>query len=167
MKLDWMIAYPVSGEILEKMQEAAERCLPIEGVSLPCYITVRLCDDEEIRQINRKHRGLDRATDVLSFPSVHFPDGKTAGSCENLLRREYDDEADAVFLGDIIISVPHLYAQAEEFGHSAEREASYLLVHGICHLMGYDHIKEEEKKRMRVMEELILNSVNMEEHHHD
>ena len=63
------------------------------------------------------------------------------------------------FLGDIIISVPHLYAQAEEYGHSVEREATYLLVHGMCHLMGYDHMADDEKKAMRSMEEKILSSV--------
>ena len=69
---------------------------------------------------------------------------------------EFDDESDSCFLGDIIISVPHLLSQAQEYGHSVEREAAYLLVHGICHLMGYDHIEEADREKMRQLEEKIL-----------
>ena len=64
-------------------------------------------------------------------------------------------------LGDLILSIPHVLAQAEEYGHSPEREAAYLLVHGLCHLMGYDHMVEDEKKEMRAMEEKILSAVGM------
>ena len=67
----------------------------------------------------------------------------------------------ACFLGDIIISVPHIYAQAQEYGHSPEREASYLLVHGICHLMGYDHMNDTDRQKMRAMEERVLSSIAM------
>ena len=70
---------------------------------------------------------------------------------------EYDDETGACFLGDIVIAVPHVFSQAEEYGHSAEREACYLLIHGICHLMGYDHMEEADKKKMRSLEEKILS----------
>ena len=98
---------------------------------------------------------------MLSFPSVSYPEGKTAGSCPSLLRQEYDDETDAVFLGDLFISVPHMTAQAQEYGHSVMREGVYLLVHGICHLMGYDHMVEQDKERMRKMEEKILSAASV------
>ena len=127
----------------------------------PCAVSVRLCDDEAIHEINREYRDTDRATDVLSFPTVNYPKGVTAGHADKLLRRELDDELDACMLGDLIISVPHVLAQAQEYGHSPEREAAYLLVHGICHLMGYDHMVEDEKREMRAMEEKILNAVGM------
>ena len=99
---------------------------------------------------------------MLSFPTVNYPKGVTAGHADKLLRRELDDELDACMLGDLIISVPHVLAQAQEYGHSPEREAAYLLVHGICHLMGYDHMVEDEKREMRAMEEKILNAVGHE-----
>ena len=92
---------------------------------------------------------------------MNYPKGVTAGHADKLLRRELDDELDACMLGDLIISVPHVLAQAQEYGHSPEREAAYLLVHGICHLMGYDHMVEDEKREMRAMEEKILNAVGM------
>ena len=83
----------------------------------------------------------------------------TAGQADKYLRMEYDDELDACMLGDLILSIPHVLAQAEEYGHSPERECAYLLVHGICHLMGYDHIDEDDKKQMRAMEEKILTAI--------
>ena len=135
------------------MQRAADAAVKTEGVQRPCAVAIRLCGDEEIHQINREYRGVDRATDVLSFPTVNYPEGVTAGQVDKLLRREWDDELDAVMLGDLIISVPHVIAQAKEYGHSVEREAAYLTVHGLCHLMGYDHMEDEEKRRMRAMEE--------------
>jgi homotetrameric cytidine deaminase/rRNA maturation RNase YbeY len=91
---------------------------------------------------------------------VIYPEGKTAGQSENLLRREYDDETGTCFLGDLFISVPHIIKQAAEYGHSEARESVYLLVHGICHLMGYDHMKPEEKEIMRKMEEKVISSMS-------
>ena len=132
-----------------------------EGVTVPCEINVLLTDNRGIREINREYRQTDRATDVLSFPTVNYPKGVTAGRAERLIRRELDDELDACMLGDLILSIPHVLAQAEEYGHSPEREAAYLLVHGLCHLMGYDHMVENEKKEMRAMEEKILSAVGM------
>ncbi len=161
MKIEWICESTLPPAMKEKMQAAADMCLTAEGVSVPCGITVRLCDDEAIAAVNAEQRGIGRATDVLSFPSVSYPAGKTAGQCGDLIRREYDDETDACFLGDIVISVPHIMSQAEEYGHSCEREAAYLLVHGICHLMGYDHIEEEDRSRMREMEEKILTAVSV------
>ena len=146
---------------LSLMQTAADCALWAEGVTRPCAVSVRLCDDEAIHEINREYRDTDRATDVLSFPTVNYPKGVTAGHADKLLRRELDDELDACMLGDLIISVPHVLAQAQEYGHSPEREAAYLLVHGICHLMGYNHMVEDEKREMRAMEEKILNAVGM------
>ena len=156
MILLWEIDTPVEPRLLSLMQTAADCALWAEGVRLPCVVNVRLCGDEDIREINREYRQTDRATDVLSFPTVNYPKGVTAGRAERLIRRELDDELDACMLGDLILSIPHVLAQAEEYGHSPEREAAYLLVHGLCHLMGYDHMVEDEKKEMRAMEEKAL-----------
>ena len=156
MKIEWVTDEYLPEEIRLKMEKAAERCPVCEGIRVPCSISVRLCSDEAIEAINSSCRNIKKSTDVLSFPTVSYPPGVTAGKCEKLLKREYDDESGCCFLGDIIISVPHLYSQAEEYGHSAEREAMYLLVHGICHLMGYDHILEEDRTKMRIMEETVL-----------
>ena len=157
MKIEWIQDVDFPQDILCRMQLAADRSTQCEGIPVPCSVSVRLCSDETIREINAAHRGIDRTTDVLSFPTVIYPKGKTAGSCSRTLMMEYDDETGACFLGDIVIAVPHVFSQAEEYGHSAEREACYLLIHGICHLMGYDHMEEADKKKMRSLEEKILS----------
>ncbi len=161
MILLWEIDTPVEPELLSLMQTAADCALWAEGVRLPCAVSVRLCGDGAIREINRDYRQTDRATDVLSFPTVNYPKGITAGRAGRLIRRELDDQLDACMLGDLVLSIPHVRAQAEEYGHSPQREAAYLLVHGICHLMGYDHLVDAEQKEMRAMEEKILSAVGM------
>ena len=161
MKIDWTGEYEIDPGIQRKMQEAADHCPAAEGIDVPVAISVRLCDDEAISAINAEYRGISRSTDVLSFPTVEYPAGRTAGQCGKLLQQEYDDELNACFLGDIVIAVPHIFAQAAEYGHSPEREAAYLLVHGICHLMGYDHMEEGDKAKMRRMEEKVLSEVSV------
>lgn len=161
MKLLWEIDTQVDPELISLMQAAADCALYMEGVHRRCAVSIRLCDDDAIHAINLEYRGVDRATDVLSFPMINYPAGVTAGRADRLLRQALDDEVNACMLGDLIISIPHVYAQAMEYGHSPQREAAYLLVHGICHLMGYDHIEAEEKRRMRAMEEKILSAVGM------
>lgn len=159
MKILWQIDTSVEPAWLSLIQTAADCALITEGVMRPCAVCIRLCGDEDIHVINREQRNVDRATDVLSFPSVNYPNGVTAGQADRLLRREFDDELGACMLGDLILSVPHVLAQAKEYGHRPEREAAYLSVHGICHLMGYDHIEDEDKRRMRAMEERILSAI--------
>ena len=132
-----------------------------EGVTLPLSVFIRVTDDDEIRTINREQRGKDAATDVLSFPTVNYPAGKTAGACEALLREEFDPDTDACAIGDIVISMDHVRAQAAEYGHSERRECGYLLTHGLFHLMGYDHMTEAEKPVMRAMEEKALASIGL------
>ena len=159
MILLWQIDTEVKPSWLSLMQTAADCALLTEGVTRECAVSIRLCDDEAIHEINREYRDVDRATDVLSFPTVNYPAGLTAGQADKYLRRELDDELNACMLGDLILSVPHVLSQAEEYGHSPERECAYLLVHGLCHLMGYDHIEEDDKKKMRAMEEKILAAI--------
>ncbi len=132
-----------------------------EGVREPLVVFVRIVDDEEIREVNREQREKDAATDVLSFPTVNYPAGKTAKDCPRLLRREYDPEMGACVIGDILISMDHVRAQAAEYGHSERREAGYLLTHGLFHLMGYDHMTDSDKPVMRAMEEKALASIGL------
>ena len=162
MILQWQIDTAVDPSLTGLLQTAADCALLTEGVSRRCAVNVRLCDDEAIHRLNREFRQVDRATDVLSFPLIDYPHGRTAGQCPRLLGEAYDDELNACVLGDLVISVEHIYAQAEEYGHSPRREAAYLLVHGLCHLMGYDHIEDDDRKVMRAMEEKILSAVGME-----
>ena len=143
------------------MQRCADAAAAAEGVEEKTAVFVSIVGDEEIREINRSQRGKDISTDVLSFPTVNYPAGQTAGSCARLLRREYDPELGACLLGDIVISMDHVRAQAAEYGHSEQREGGYLLTHGLFHLMGYDHMTEEDKPVMRAMEEKSLASIGL------
>ena len=154
MRIEWEQEIPAVPEVPFALVAAC--CEQAEGVQVPLGVHVLLTDDEGIRRVNRDWRGVDRATDVLSFPTVNYPQGKTAGECEKQLRKEWDPETGDCLLGDVLISLPHAREQAEEYGHSLTRELCYLLAHALFHLMGYDHMEEEDKKKMRIMEEKAL-----------
>ena len=117
-------------------------------------ITIILTTPENIRKINKEYRNVDKATDVLSFP-IFEKDELSQKLQENDFT--YED-----MLGDIMISMERVKEQAQEYEHSFEREFSYMLVHGFYHLMGYDHIQEEDKKIMRPKEEKILKDLKMD-----
>ena len=134
------------------IKKAVNMALDAEKIPVPCLISVMLTDEEGIRRVNRDFRGIDRATDVLSFPLNELSPGAfDPEECER------DPETGAVMLGDMMISLPRCEAQGEEFGHGFEREILYLSVHSVLHLLGYDHVDEGERKRqMREREKLIM-----------
>ena len=137
------------------VRSAIEAALEAEGVSEPCAVEILLTDDETIHEINREHRGVDRATDVLSFPMNELAPGDfDADACE------YHYERECLLLGDMVISMERCAAQAEEFGHSFAHEVQYLAVHSTLHLLGYDHVDEgEQKRRMRAREKEIMQKL--------
>ena len=138
------------------LEEVITAALAAEGVSLPCEINVLLTDDGGIHQVNLDMRGVDRPTDVLSFPMFDLAPGEHLGPGDE------DPETGLVPLGDMCISLERAAAQAGEFGHSVERELSYLTVHSVLHLLGYDHMDEGPMKRqMRVHEEFILDKLGI------
>lgn len=159
--LDLEIVTPCPDDAEKLMTTVANAAAQQEGVSLPLMVHILLTDDEEIRETNREYRGIDRATDVLSFPAIGYAAGKTAGQSEKRISREMDVDSGCCFLGDIIISIPRAKEQAQEYGHSLTRELGYLTAHAMFHLMGYDHMEEDEKRRMRTMEEKTLASVGI------
>lgn len=129
----------------EKLNDVAKVALEQEDVDLDAEISLVFADNESIRELNKTYRSKDSATDVLSFP----------------LWDPEEEEVEEILLGDIIISLERAVTQAEEYGHSLEREVTYLMVHGILHLVGYDHLVEEDKKIMREHEEKILKAVKV------
>jgi probable rRNA maturation factor len=138
------------------LREVIETALKVQGVSLPCEISVMITNDEGIRKINKSMREVDKATDVLSFPMFDMPAGclPTVGWT--------DPDSGLIPLGDMCISLERAQAQAEEFGHSVERELSYLAVHSVLHLLGYDHMDEgPQKAQMREREEAILGQLGI------
>ena len=139
------------------IRKVIRTALAAEGVALPCEISVLLTDDAGIRQINADMRDIDRATDVLSFPMFELTPGEPPEDEEDL-----DPETGLCPLGDMCISLERAAAQAQEYGHSLEREVSYLAVHSVLHLLGYDHLDEGPMKRqMRAREEAILNGLGI------
>lgn len=143
------VGYPEAGGLVKRAVRAA---LDAEGVSQPCLVGVVFTDDEGIRAVNREFRGVDRATDVLSFPfSEQRPGAFEPSACER------DPESGRLLLGDMMISLERCAAQGGEFGHGFERELSYLTVHSVLHLLGYDHVDEGKmKKQMRAREKEIM-----------
>ena len=134
------------------IKKAINMALDAEGIEVPCIISVMLTDDEGIQTVNRDFRGVDRATDVLSFPMNELLPGEFD---EELC--EHDMDSGAVLLGDMMISIPRCEEQGEEFGHGYKREIMYLTVHSVLHLLGYDHIDEGEMKaQMRAREKAIM-----------
>ena len=134
------LGHPETAALIKK---AAAAALKAEGITEPCEIGVTLTDDEGIHAINLENRGVDAATDVLSFP-IDEPDLDTG--CR--------------YLGDMVLSLEHVEAQAEEYGGGYAHEAEYLIVHSVLHLLGYDHLDEgEEKARMRQREKAIMKEL--------
>ena len=144
--IDAEVAVPQGLE--EGLRRVITAALAAEGVALPCEISVLLTDDAGIRQIN---------ADVLSFPMFELTPGEPPEDEEDL-----DPETGLCPLGDMCISLERAAAQAQEYGHSLEREVSYLAVHSVLHLLGYDHLDEGPMKRqMRAREEAILNGLGI------
>ena len=142
------LGHPNSAACIKK---AAALALRAEGVE-KALVSVMLTDDEGICRVNREFRGVDSATDVLSFPLNELEPGRfDAAMCE------HDPNTGAVMLGDVMISVPRCAEQGKAFGHGYEREIMYLTVHSILHLLGYDHMDEAAmKKQMRAREKEIM-----------
>lgn len=144
-------------DISEKLEELLTRGLNVvaklHNLSMQTEVDITIVDDEEIHALNKKYRNVDRATDVLSFA----------------LDEESEDEPELIegptehLLGDIIISAETAARQAEEFGHGLEREIVYLAVHGLLHLLGYDHLNETDKVMMRMKEEEALREIQLSE----
>lgn len=138
----------VSEELLALMQESARLCLTKEGIPEEnCEFSLSFVDREEIKELNSTYRGVDKVTDVLSFPQ--FEDFSEL------------PEDQIICLGDIVICEDRAKEQAEEFGHSYEREVIYLFTHSVLHLLGYDHMDEEEKAEMREREEEVMTELKL------
>ena len=134
--------------MMNKIEEAAKVCLEMEGVDENlAEISLTFVDMEEIQQLNREYRDTDSVTDVLSFPQFESKD-------------EFPETGE-IIMGDVVICTEKAMLQAEEFGHSPEREIIYLFTHSLLHLMGYDHMEEDEKQIMRQKEEAVMNRIDL------
>ena len=131
--------------------------LAAEGLTAPCEVDVLLTDDDGIHEINREMRQVDRPTDVLSFPEFELTPGQLPGP------EDADPGTGLIPLGDMVLSMERVSAQAKEYGHSKRRELSYRLTHSVLHLLGYDHLDEGPMKaQMRAREEAIMALLGLE-----
>lgn len=134
----------INDENMKAIEKAVDAVLEIERAEGNFEVSISFVTNEEIRELNKNYRNVDRDTDVLSFPM--------------------DDEEDpdgVILLGDVILSTQKIIEQAEYFGHSLEREMIYLTVHSMLHLLGYDHMKDDEKEEMRDREKEIMKSLQL------
>ena len=136
------------------INQVVNKCFSVEKIEkLNLYLSITLTTPNEIRKINNEFRNIDKETDVLSFPMFE------KNEIEEMVVSGKNEIVEAI--GDIVISVDRVKEQAVEYGHSFERELAYMVVHGFYHVMGYDHIVEEDKVVMRAKEENVLNLLNI------
>ncbi|HIT62301.1 MAG TPA: rRNA maturation RNase YbeY [Candidatus Caccovivens faecavium] len=121
------------------------------------YVSINSVSDEEIQKLNREFRNIDKVTDVLSFPNLN----KSSNEKLKKFSKFADFDTNLLFLGDIVISKNVAKKQAREYGHSLKREVCFLALHGFLHLLGFDHIKEEDEKIMIKLQNKILNEANL------
>ena len=142
-------------EIEKAITDVCTAVLDSEECDFDAEISVTLVDNEAIREINNEQRGIDKATDVLSFPMLEFDeDGNADG--------EYETDGDFIVLGDIVISMERAREQSIEYGHSFLREVAFLTAHSMLHLLGYDHVDDEEGERiMNEKQENVLTSLGI------
>ena len=137
----------ISEELIEKIKDIILECLDYEDYDDNYEVSLSFVDNKEIHELNKEYRGIDRATDVLSFPLL----------VEDEFGVDFGEES----LGDIVISLERAFEQSREYNHSFEREVCFLVCHSMFHLLGYDHMNDEDKAKMRTREEEILGKLNI------
>jgi len=131
--------------------------VPFNDISL----NVTFTDDDTIHQINKEFRDIDRSTDVLSFPAIDFEMPADFSDITGDEAEYFDPDTNELILGDIMISLEHAHSQALEYGHSFKREIAFLLTHSLLHLLGYDHMEDDERVVMEEKQEYVLNLLNI------
>lgn len=146
----------IKQEHINLIEKTVLECLMREKIDIPCEVSVTIVDDERIRQINNEYRKVDKPTDVLSFPIADFYEGyleSDLGDC--------DLDRGLLLLGDIVLSAERAVEQAEQYGHSLEREIAFLICHSMLHLLGYDHMNECQERLMFDKQENILTCMGI------
>lgn len=152
----------ITEELIKLIKDIVKYTLKQEMFYWDYEISIIFIDNENIKKINNEYRNINEETDVLSFPMLEYPKGKTYKDV--YVDFEFDDSyfnENKIVLGDIALSFEKAKEQSIEFGHSLLREISYLVVHSVLHLLGYDHMENEDKLKMRKREEEILKSFNL------
>jgi probable rRNA maturation factor len=145
----------------ELIKRVVEACLDYEACPYETEVNILFTNDEEIQQINQEFRQIDAATDVLSFPSIEYETPGDFTMLEENVVDWFHPETGELLLGDIVISVDRAKLQAMEYGHSLEREIAFLTAHSMFHLMGYDHMEEDERIRMEEKQKNVLDKLQI------
>ncbi len=149
--------FAITDNINGLLNRAVETSMQIEGFNIPSEVSITLVDNASIREINKQYRGIDKPTDVLSFPLLEGSNGKL-----EIKEADYNKDEKLLLLGDIVISLEMAVTQSEEYGHSFERELAFLTTHGMFHLLGYDHEEEDEAKIMFGKQETVLLQMRLQ-----
>lgn len=150
-----------SFSIEETVEKVMEAVLDSEGCPYEATVNVLLTDNEGIREFNREHRQIDRATDVLSFPNIEYDNPSDFSHVEEHEADCFDPDSGELILGDIILSVDKVKEQAKSYGHSELREFAFLVAHSMLHLCGYDHMEEGEAAVMEDKQRKILETLGI------
>lgn len=161
MQIDYETDREIGIEYEELAKKVVQKVLDMEGCPYDAQVNLVLTDNEEIQRVNTEFREIPAPTDVLSFPMIPFETPADYAIVEED-QSYFDLDTDELLLGDIMISVDKVFAQAEEYGHSVTREFCFLVAHSMLHLLGYDHVDEgPEKAAMRQKEEEILSVLGL------
>ena len=147
------------------VRDVCTAVLAAEGWDADAEVTVTLTDDARIRELNKDHRGIDKETDVLSFPNISFEGGEDGIDHDAAIKEQWagctDPDTGRVLLGDIVLNTEAVKRQAESFGHSEKREFAFLIAHSMLHLIGYDHMLSDEAGNMEKKQEEVLHSLGI------
>ncbi len=152
----------IEKQIIYRVEEIIKYALNKEEVDVPIEVSVIFIDNEKIREINKEQRNFDKVTDVLSFPMLDYPKGQVYKEVYKHHKfTDVDLNEGKLVLGDIVLSLERAAEQSDEYNHSFEREVCYLTIHSVLHLLGYDHMEDDDKIKMRKREEEILEEFNI------
>lgn len=153
--------YEADFDLLQTAEDVVKKALESESCPFSCEISLTLTDNSEIKEINKEFRNIDSETDVLSFPACDFESPADFSFIDEEDLSLFNPDSDELILGDIMISAERMVSQAAEYGHSVRREFAFLVAHSMLHLMGYDHMNDDEAKVMFDKQEQILKSLNI------
>ena len=146
----------------ETALQVTKQVLTEESCPYEAEVSLLLTSDEEIHELNLQYRGIDRATDVLSFPQITYEIPADFSRAEEQEIECFNPDSGELFLGDIIISLDRVKEQAEQYGHGLKREFAFLVANSMLHLFGYDHMTEEDAARMEERQEAVLHRLGIE-----
>lgn len=161
VNIEWEVERKYSFSVEETIEAVIAGALDYVNCPYECCVNVLLTDDESIHEMNRTYREIDRATDVLSFPMLNYETPADFSFVDDDPEMYADPDTGELVLGDIVISLDHMEAQAGEYGHSQRRELAFLIAHSMLHLSGYDHMQEDERKEMEFKQEEILQRLQI------